>query len=74
MRSALYNSDMAGVTSGEGIGIPLGVAEFFPALSGVRVARFLAFCAVFCRSLIVPLSFSFGSFIVLHSSIYAPPP
>ena len=31
--------------------------EFTPEFSGVRVARSLVFCVVFCRSLCVPLSF-----------------
>ena len=38
--------------------------------SGVRVFLSLVFCVVFCRSLFVLLSFSFGHCIVCPSSIY----
>jgi hypothetical protein len=38
--------------------------------SGVRVARSLVFCVVFCRSLFVLLSFSFGHCVVCPHSIY----
>ena len=39
-------------------------------LSGVRVARSVVFCVVFCRSLFVLLSLSFDHCIVVPSSIY----
>ena len=39
-------------------------------LSGVRVVRSLVFCVVFCRSLFILLSLSFGHCIVVPSSIY----
>ena len=39
-------------------------------LSGVRVTRSLVFCVVFCRSLFILLSLSFGHCIVVPSSIY----
>ena len=39
-------------------------------LSGVRVTRSLVFCIVFCRSLFILLSLSFGHRIVVPSSIY----
>ena len=39
-------------------------------LSGIRVARSLVFCVVFCRSLFVLFSLSFGHCIVVPSSIY----
>jgi hypothetical protein len=38
--------------------------------SGISVARSLVFCVVFCRSLFVFLSLSFGHCIVFSSSIY----
>ena len=50
---------------------PLYCRSFFNLwLSGVRVARSLVFCVVFCRSLFVLLSLSFGHCIVVSSSIY----
>ena len=50
---------------------PLYCRSFFNLwLSGVRVARSLVFCVVFCRSLFVLLSLSFGHCIVVPSSIY----
>ena len=50
---------------------PLYCRSFFNLwLSGVRVARSLVFCVVFCRSLYVLLSLSFGHCIVVPSSIY----
>ena len=50
---------------------PLYCRSFFNLwLSGVRVARSLVFCVVFCRSLFVLLSLSLGHCIVLLSSIY----
>ena len=49
---------------------PLYCRSFFNLwFSGVRVARSLVFCVVFCRSLFV-LSLSFGHCIVVPSSIY----
>ena len=39
-------------------------------LSGLRVVRSLVFCVVFCRSLFILLSLSFGHCIVVPSSIY----
>jgi len=39
-----------------------GAPGFIPGFSGVRVARSLVFCDVFCRSLFVP--FAVGHFIV----------
>ena len=51
--------------------LPLYCRSFFNLwLSGVRVARSLVFCVVFCRSLFVLLSLSFGHCIVVPSSIY----
>ena len=50
---------------------PLYCRSFFNLwLSGVRVARSLVFCVVFCRSLFVLLSLSLGHCIVVPSSIY----
>ena len=41
-----------------------------PAFSGVRVARSLVFCLMFCISLLVLLSFSFGHCVVCPSFIW----
>jgi len=41
-----------------------------PDFSRVRVALSLVLCAMFCRSLFVPLSFFFGYCVVCRSSIY----
>ena len=50
---------------------PLYRRSFFNLwLSGVGVTRSLVFCVVFCRSLFVLLSLSFGHCIVVPSSIY----
>ena len=40
-----------------GTGNPSEIPEFIPVFIGVRVARTLVFCVVFCRSLFVLLSF-----------------
>ena len=48
-----------GVTSGARTAYPSEAPEFTPGFSGVRVARSLVFCVVFCRSLFVLLSFFF---------------
>jgi len=37
----------------------LSLLELIPGFSGVRVAQFLVFCVMFCRSLFVLLSFVF---------------
>ena len=37
--------------------LSMGAAEFTPGFSGVRVDGFVVFCVVYCRLLIVPLSF-----------------
>jgi hypothetical protein len=42
-----------GATSGTGTALPTGAPELTPVFSGVRVARSLVFCIVFCRSLFV---------------------
>jgi hypothetical protein len=44
---------MAGITCGVGTAYPFGASEFTPGFSLIRVARSLAFCVVFCRSLFV---------------------
>ena len=41
-----------------------------PIFSGVRVARSVVFCVVFCRSLFLLLSFSFGRCVFSSSLIY----
>jgi hypothetical protein len=56
--------NMMGVTSGAGTVYPSGETEFTPVFSWVRVT--LVLCVMFCRSLIVLLSF----FIWPPSSIY----
>jgi hypothetical protein len=48
-----------GATSATGTAYPSGAPKFTPVLSGVRVARSLGLCVVFCRSLFVLLSFFF---------------
>ena len=44
-------SHMTGVTCGAGTVYPSGAPEFTTSFSGVRDARFLVFCVMFCRSL-----------------------
>jgi len=46
-------------TCGAGTAYPSGALEFIPGFSGIRVARSLVFCEMFCRSLFVLLSFFF---------------
>jgi hypothetical protein len=50
---------MLSVTSGAGTAYTSGSPEITTVLSGVRFARSLFFCEVFCRSLFVILSFFF---------------
>ena len=50
-----FNSNTTGVTCGAGTANP----DFTPVLRGVRVARSLVFCVLFCRSLLVLMFFSF---------------
>ena len=52
-------SNTTSVTSRAGTYYPSGAPEFTPGFLGVRVARFLVFCVVFCRSSLVILSFFF---------------
>jgi len=61
------NSNMTGITCGAGTANPFGSPEFTPGLSGVRVTgiRSLVFCVMFCRSLLVLLSFFFWSICCL---------
>ena len=54
-------SSTAGAISGAGTSYASGAPAFTPVFSGVRVARSLVLCAVFCRSLFVLLSFFFCS-------------
>jgi len=49
---------VTGATSGAGITLPEHMSSL-PHFSGVRVARSLAICVVFCRSLFVLFSFFF---------------
>jgi len=46
-------SNTTGATLGAGIDYPSGAPEFTLVFSGVRVAWFLVFCVMFCRSLFV---------------------
>ena len=55
-------------TCGKGTAYAPGAPEFNPCFSGVRDARSLAFCVMFCRSLFILLSFSFGHCVVCPSS------
>ena len=48
-----------GTTCGAVIAYPSGTPKFTPVFSGVRVARYLVFCAMFCRSMFGRLSFYF---------------
>jgi hypothetical protein len=52
-------SSTTGATFGAGTAYPSGVPEFIPCFCGVRVARSLVFCVMFCRSLFVLLTFFF---------------
>ena len=46
-----FNNNTTVVTSGAETANPSGAPEFTPGFSGVRLARCLGFCVVFCRSL-----------------------
>ena len=59
-RVKLYKSNTTGATCGAGTTYPSGASEFNLDFSGVRVARSLVFCVVFCTSLSFCLV-SFGS-------------
>ena len=54
-----FNSNTTGVTHGTGTAYPSGALSSTPDFNGVRVARSLVFCVMFCRSLYVLLSFFF---------------
>ena len=59
-------SNTAGATYGTGTAYPYEALEFTPYFFGggrVCVARSLVFCVMFCRSLFIPLSFSFGHYM-----------
>ena len=58
---------MTGATSEAGTVYPSDAREFTPIFSGVRVARSLFFCVVFCRSLLFFLSFSSVHGVVCHT-------
>jgi hypothetical protein len=47
------NLYMTVVTSGVATAYPVGATEFTLVFSGIRVAQFVVFCVVFCRSLFV---------------------
>ena len=42
-----------GATNGTGTAYQSGAHEFSPIFRGVRVAQFLVFCVVYCKSLFV---------------------
>ena len=48
-----FENKTTGVTCGAGTANPSGASEFNPGFCGVRVDRFLAFCVMCCRSLLV---------------------
>jgi len=52
-------SNMTGAICTAGTSIPSGAHEFTPVFSGVRIARSLALCVMYCRSFFVLLSFFF---------------
>ena len=52
-------SNTTGATGGVGTAYPPGALAFIPGFGGVRVARSLIFCIMFCRWLFVLLSFFF---------------
>jgi hypothetical protein len=58
-------SNKTGTTCGTGTAYPSGASQMF---SGVRVARSLVFCVMFCKSLFVILSFFLLAIVlsVLH--------
>ena len=60
-------SNTTGARCGSGTGILPEYQSSLPIFSGVPVARSLVFCVVFCRSLFVSCSFSFGHGIVCPS-------
>ena len=53
------NHNTAGATCGAGTAYSSGAPELTLGFSGVRVARSVVFCVMFCLSLFVSLSFSF---------------
>ena len=55
-----YNSYTMGVTCRAATVNPTGTFSSSPGFSGVRVARSLVFCVMFCRSWFVLLSFFFS--------------
>jgi hypothetical protein len=46
-------SSAMGATNGTGTAYQSGAHEFSPIFRGVRVAQFLVFCVVYCKSLFV---------------------
>jgi hypothetical protein len=65
-----HQSNTTGATGGTGTAYPSEAPKFTPGFSWVCVDRSLIFGVVFCRSLFIPLSFSFGHYGVCPSSIY----
>ena len=58
-------SNTTSVLCGTGTVYPSGEPEFTPLFSGVRVARALMFCVMFCISFISLVSFFYWSFYCL---------
>ena len=65
MTFMLFNSNTTYVTCEVGTANPPGAPEFTAVFNGVRVARSLIFCVMFCRLLFVLLFFFFCSLCCL---------
>ena len=61
-----FNGNSTGVTCESGTASHSGAPEFTPVFDGVRVARSLVLCVMFCRSLFVLFLLAI---ILSHSSI-----
>jgi hypothetical protein len=69
MMFVLSNSNMTDVTCGAGTADLSGAPTFTSSFSGVSATQSLVSCVVFCRSLLVLLSFFFDHCIVCPSLI-----
>jgi hypothetical protein len=58
-------NNTTGNTSGTGTADQSGAPEFTPVCSGVRVARSLVFCVMFCRSLFILYLLAFDFLILI---------
>ena len=59
-----------GATSGAGTAYPCGAPEFIPGFWWDSLYSIFSFMCMFCRSLFVICTFSFGNCVVCSSSIY----